>query len=233
MGQVIIKDASVKNPITLIGEMIGPCYGSDTTDPQKNYKRGVNAIKSGHYRALEYAEVWFILEGYSARTIRQFYTCIGGAPTRTQSSTRYIDESGFKYFVPPKIEKAKKEWLLDKYMNAMNVIQDTYQILIEHGIPKEDAANILPLGMTTTVAVRMNARTIMTMAEQRLCTRAYHEYRQLMQDLIDALKNYSKEWKTLCNQIILCKCDKVGWCEEEFSCGKYPKKEKIKLIDVE
>ena len=233
MGQVIIKDITPKNPITLIGEMIGPCYGSDTSDSKKNYKRGMNSILAGHGRVLEYADVWFILDGYSARTIRQFYTHIGGAPTRTQASTRYIDEGNFKYYIPFRIENGNKEWLLDRYMDTMNNIQDTYKTLIENGIPKEDAANILPLGMTTTVAVRMNARTLMSMAEQRLCTRAYSEYRQLMRDIIQALKEYSEEWYILCSRIMKCKCDKVGWCEEEFSCGIYPKKQDVVVVPIE
>ena len=230
MGQVIIKDITPKNPITLIGEMIGPCYGSDTSDSEKNYKRGMNSILAGHGRVLEYGDVWFILDGYSARVIREFYTHIGGAPTRTQASTRYINEGDFKYYIPFKIEYGDKEWLLDRYVDTMNNIKDTYQILVDNGIPKEDAANILPLGMNTTVAIRMNARTLMSMAEQRLCTRAYSEYRQLMFDIIDTLKKYSEEWDILCSRIMRCKCDKVGWCEESQCCGKYPPKENVSII---
>ena len=233
MCQVIIKNATPESPITLAGEMIGPCYGSDTSDPAKNYRRGMNSILAGHGRVLEYMDVWFILDGYSARVVREFYTHIGGAPTRTQASTRYINESNFRYYVPATLENTNREWLLDRYMNTMNNIQDTYQALIDNGIPKEDAANILPLGMNTTVAIRMNARTLMTMAEQRLCNRAYIEYRQLMRDIITALKEYSEEWNTLCSKIMKCKCDKAGWCEEEFSCGKYPKKQDVMVIPVE
>lgn len=233
MGQVIIDENTPKEPMTLIGKMIGPCYGSDTSNNEKNYKRGINSIKDGHFRVLEYANVWFVLSEYSARVIREFYTHIGGAPTRTQASTRYINESNFKYYTPAKIEKSDKEWLLDRYIDTMNNIQDTYQTLIDNGISREDAANLLPLGMYTTVAVHMNARTLMTMAEQRLCSRAYIEYRTLMKEIIDALSNYSEEWSELCNMVMKCKCDKVGWCEEHQSCGKYPKKENIKIMKVD
>lgn len=233
MAKITIKDVTPKNPISLAGEMIGPCYGSDTSDQKKNYKRGMNAILDGHFRTLEYMEVWFIIEDVSARTARQFYTHIGGAPTRTQASTRYINEGDFKYYIPFRIENGNKEWLLDRYIDTMNNIQDTYKTLIDNGIPKEDAANILPLGMTTTVAVRMNARTLMSMAEQRLCSRAYGEYRQLMRDIIQALKEYSEEWYVLCSTIMKCKCDKVGWCEEEFSCGIYPKKRDVMVVPIE
>lgn len=223
MPKITIKNATIKNPISLAGEMIGPCYGSDTSNPEKNYKRGLNAIKAGHGRVLEYADAWFIIEDVSARTARQFYTHIGGAPTRTQASTRYIDEVDFRYYTPSTIAVNKDANNL--YIELMRNINSTYKKLQDMGIPTEDVGGILPLNMMTTVSVRMNARTLMTMAAQRLCTRAYHEYRQLMKDIIVALSDYSEEWKTLCGLVMKCKCDVAGYCCEEFSCGRYPKKD--------
>lgn len=172
MGKVIINEATPKNPITLAGEMVGPCYGSDTSDPKKNYKRGLNCIRSGHGRVMEYMEAWFVLEGYSARVIRELYTHVGGLPTRTQASTRYIDGSDFEYIIPPSI-KANND-VYNEYIDCMRHIQEIYKFLVQfYNVPVEDVANLLPLGMTTTVSIRMNARTLMNMSEQRLCNRAY------------------------------------------------------------
>lgn len=220
--KIIINPVTPVNPITLIGECIGPCYGSDTSNPEKNYKRGLNSVNAGHGRVLEYAETWFTIEGYSARVIRELYTHIGGMPTRTQASTRYIEYGNFDYIIPPKIDK--DPFLRDRYMNVMYQISEGIKDLEAWGAPKEDAANLLPLGMTTTVSVRINARTIIDMAAQRLCNRAYWEYRDLMQNLITELSNYSLEWAELM-KFAQCKCDKVGYCCEEYSCGKYPKKQ--------
>ena len=100
MSKVIIKtDRTCPDPIRLIGEMAGVCYGADTEDIEKNFKRGINCLKSQHGRTFEFPDVYMILDGYSARVIREFYTHIGGLPTRLQSSTRYIDYSknGFEY----------------------------------------------------------------------------------------------------------------------------------------
>lgn len=231
MGQVIIKDVTPKNVLTLIGEMVGPCYGSDTSDREKNYKRGKRCILDGHGRVQEYANAWFILDGYSARVIREFYTAIGGAPTRTQASTRYIDYKDFDYFVPPAIENNQDA--LKEYNKTMDYISTSLQNLENLGIKREDSGNLLPLGMTTVVSVHMNARTLATMSEQRLCARAYHEYRQLMKDIIEALSNYSDEWKELCVMTMKAKCEKVGWCLEHQCCGHMPKKEDTVLITKE
>lgn len=76
--------------------------------------RGLDCLESEHGRTFEFPDVYMVLDGFSARVIREFYTHIGGAPTRLQASTRYIDYAkGFAYFTPPSIERnldAKLAW---------------------------------------------------------------------------------------------------------------------------
>lgn len=224
MGKVIIDEATPKNPITLAGKMVGPCYGSDTSDDGKNYKRGKNCILDNHGRVFEYMTVWFTLDGYSAKTMREFYTHIGGAPTRTQASTRYISYKGFDYIIPPSIQCNDKA--LKKYIDCMeNIAQTTKELQEECVIKAEDANMVLPLGMTTVVSCHFNVRTLIEMSHQRLCNRAYWEFRELMKDIMDALSNYSEEWKYLVDTFFKPKCDVYGYCTEKFGCGKYPKRE--------
>ena len=224
MGKVIIDEATPKNPITLAGKMVGPCYGSDTSDDKKNYKRGKNCILDNHGRVFEYMTVWFTLDGYSAKTMREFYTHIGGAPTRTQASTRYISYKGFNYVIPPSIQRSDKAF--EKYIGCMkNIAQTTKELQEEYGIKAEDANMVLPLGMTTVVSCHFNVRTLIEMSHQRLCNRAYWEFRELMKDIMDALSNYSEEWKYLVDTFFKPKCDVYGYCTEKFGCGKYPKRE--------
>ena len=223
MGKVTINSNTVKKPISLIGEMAGPCYGTDTSDKEKNYKRGLSCLKDGHFRTLEFAEAWLTLDGYSAKVIRELYTHIGGSPTRLQASTRYIKYQDFDYVVPPKIKANEDAYAM--YKACMNAIMEaTTYMQKECGIPQEDSNMVLPLGMETTVCAKYNARTLMAMSEQRLCARAYWEFRELMQDIINALSDYSEEWKTICNMFFKCKCDKSGYCLEHKTCGKHPKK---------
>lgn len=224
MGKVIIDEATPKNPITLAGKMVGPCYGSDTSDDGKNYKRGKNCILDNHGRVFEYMTVWFTLDGYSAKTMREFYTHIGGAPTRTQASTRYISYKGFDYVIPPSIQRNDKAF--KKYIDCMeNIAQTTKELQEECGIKAEDANMVLPFGMTTVVSCHFNVRTLIEMSHQRLCNRAYWEFRELMKDIMDALSNYSEEWKYLVDTFFKPKCDVYGYCTEKFGCGKYPKRE--------
>ena len=223
MSKVIIQNYTAKNPITMIGEEAGICYGADTTDPTKNYKRGLECLKSQHGRTFEFPDIYMILDSYSARLIREWYTHIGGAPTRLQASTRYINyQKEFKYFTPPSIKANEKT--LEIYEDIMSYIAEGLRKLEELGIPKEDSANALPLGMETMVVCKHNLRNLIDMSHQRMCTRAYNEYRKLFSDLCKALREYSEEWKLLVDTYFEAKCDYMGYCTEKFSCGKKHKK---------
>lgn len=50
MGRVMIQNYTCKNPITMIGFEAGICWGADTADEKKNYRRGLDCLESGHGR---------------------------------------------------------------------------------------------------------------------------------------------------------------------------------------
>lgn len=219
MGKVIILSETTKNPISLMGKMSGICYGANVEDELKNYNRGMDCLQSNHGRVLEYPQVYFKLEGYSARVIREFYTHIGGAPTRLQESTRYINyQSGFNFIVPDTILENPRA--LDLYNWEMDNILYTLRELEKLGIPKEDSANLLPLGMTSDIVVRTNARNLIDMSRQRECQRAYWEFRELFNDLKTSLSNYSEQWKYIADNHFMPKCKALGYCPEKKSCKK-------------
>lgn len=228
MGTVIIQKDTTLNPISLIGQEAGICWGADVSDAEKNYKRGLNCIKSNHGRTMEFPDVYMVLDGYSARVIREFYTHIGGAPTRLQASTRYIDyEHSFDSICPSSIKNNRNNEAWGAYINALKTIKNSLQTLDACGIPREDSAMLLPLGMATKVVVKINARTLTDMSRQRMCTRAYWEYRELFKDIYNALCEYSEEWKIFVTENFMAKCDACGYCVEAKCCGKKPTKEKF------
>ena len=229
MGQITIQEETTKNPITLIGKEAGICYGSDTSNSEKNYKRGINNLKSGHGRTMEFPQIFLTIDGYSARVIRELYTHIGGAPTRLQASTRYINYGDFEYVIPPSIQS--NPFATEEYKYVMNIIQDAFVNLQKRGIPKEDIANILPLGMTTTIVLRTNLRNLIDMSHQRLCARAYWEFRQLMKDIMKALSEYSEEWNYIVKNYFKPKCELFGYCNEHDSCGKFSSKKEEPIKD--
>lgn len=226
MGRVLVRDYTTKTPLQMIGESAGFCWGSDISDANKNMKRAIECIASGHGRTMEFPDIHLILDGYSARVIREFYTHIGCLPTRLQSSTRYVDAKSFKYVTPPSVFKNEKAKQV--YDETMEHIREGYAKLEGLGIKREDAAMVLPLGMETVIVDKRNFRNLVDMAKNRMCTRAYWEYRELMNDICEALSSYSGEWNTLIKLCMKPKCEVSGYCTESKSCGRKPKKESIK-----
>lgn len=224
MGRIIIQEETTRDPVSLIGREAGVCWGADIRNAERNYKRGMDCLSSGHGRTWEYPQVYMILDGYSARVIREFYTHIGGSPTRLQASTRYINyQKGFPYVTPPAIAACKDAEKI--YRQAMEEILSAMQKLEAMELPREDIGMLLPLGMETKVVFRTNLRNLIDMAHQRMCTRAYWEYRGLMQDMCHALGEYSDEWKYLVEHYFMPKCEVSGFCTEAKSCGRKPKRE--------
>ena len=226
MGTVTILPETTKNPITLMGSRAGICWNANVSDNEKNYKRGLDCIKSGHGRVMEYVNVEMIIDGYSGKTIREFYTHIGGSPSRLQASTRYINYSkgdGFSYTIPPSIKNdynRTQDW--DKLMKTIN---DHIRSLIDSGVPVEDATMLLPLAYSTKMVDKRNLRNLVDMSRNRMCSRAYWEYRELFKDICNALRGYSDEWKWIVDNLFHAKCDEVGYCTEAKSCGRKPKKD--------
>ena len=247
MGKVIIDTSETTlEPISLIGKKAGSCWGAEIYDYEKNFKRGIDCIQSGHGRALEYPNIIMTLDGYSARVIRELYTHIGGAPTRLQASTRYINYKSFDYITPPKIanfDKSKTQSHTcaspqEIYKSVIDTIESGMTALEQYGLPREDIAMLLPLCMTTKVELKVNLRELIQIFNQRLCTRAYWEFRELMNDIKKALIEYGKsywngdvpcdrnEWELVAKYLFVPKCIKDGVCYEKYSCGRAPKAER-------
>ena len=201
-----------KNPLSLMGECASACWGSTPSS-----QIGIDCIDSGHHRVLEYPDVTLVISEYSARVIREIYTHIIGT-TRLQASTRYIKYGEFDYITPESV--AKNTLALAIYQKIMIAIQNAYKELEDLGIPKEDTANVLPLGMESKIVLKINARAILHMAEVRECNRAYWEFRKFMKELHSVLGSLDEEWNTIMNYA-KPKCEVLGYCNEKNSCGRY------------
>ena len=106
----------------------------------------------------------------------------------------------------------------------MNQIRASYKELLRLGMSKEDAANVLPLGMNTKIVDKHDLRGMINIMNMRLCTRAYKEMRQIVSDIKTELSNYSDEWKWICENLFVPKCEVSGFCTEAKCCGHRPKK---------
>lgn len=226
MGKVTILPETTKKPITLMGRRAGYCWGGDVSDDKKNYERGLDCLKKNHGRVLEFVNIETVFEGWSARVIREFYTHIGGAPTRLQASTRYINCNDFGYVTPDSINNNPQA--KEIYQETMRNISTMTTILNDYlDIPKEDVAMMLPLGMQTINVDKRNLRNVIDMSHQRECSRAYWEYRDLLKEWKKQLRNIDDEWAYLIDNYFKPKCEVLGYCPEGKACKKKFRKEDV------
>lgn len=228
---ITILPQTDKEPLNTIGYCAGVCWNSPVDDKEKNVKRAKSCILSGHTRTAEYPEVYCIVEGYSARCIRELYTHIIGT-TRLQSSTRYVDAKNMDVEQDFYYPFASNPEASEVYKEGLTNIMQTYEKLEELGYPKEDAANILPLGMNTKIVWKINLRALMHFMNMRLCSRAYKEIRQLSNELKTELRKLSTEWEWICDNLLVPKCEAMGYCDEAKSCGrKITKEEMLEAVE--
>lgn len=225
MGTITILPETPKDPLALIGRRAGICWNADITNEEKNIKRGKDCIESGHGRTMEFVDVHMIIDGFSARVMREYYRHVGGMTLYLQASTRYINYKDFDIIRPKSVEKDSEATVT--FNAAVKQLRHSLEALKNIGVPNEDVANLLPLGMTTKTVEKRNLRNLVDMSHQRLCSRAYWEYRsELMPAIMNALRDYSDQWEWIVDGLFKPKCEVTGFCEEKKSCGRKPKKEK-------
>ena len=190
---------------------------------EKKWKLIRHVLDSGHHSVLEHVSFTFFISGVSRALSHQLVRHRIGVSYSQQSQRYCAFEDGFNYVIPPSISKDPE--LLAKFRELMTQINDTYQYFLGKEIPAEDARMVLPNACTTTLTVTMNLRALMHFCEERMCTCAQGEIRQmarsmakLITDKIPELKEYLRE-----------KCYRLGYCNENSkrSCGRKPLKSEV------
>ena len=97
------------------------------------------------------------------------------------------DEHGRGY-----LSDAGREYALrrDTWDDAVITAQNAYNRLIEAGIPAEDARGLMPHAILTRLHWVCSLRELIYVAGLRLCTQAQFEWRQVMAQVVNALRQY-------------------------------------------
>ena len=210
------------DPILAIEEAASNCYDSIPSADGKILKR---CIKSGHTSVTEFCNFTFHIEGVSRALLAQL-TRHRHAGYAVQSQ-RYVKKCEPTYIIPPSIEK--KQEAKEEYCKLMDEIWGNYNKFISLGIAPEDARYMLPNACDTVIELTINLRSLMNFMNERLCSCAQWEIRQLA----IAMKKLIVEQVPLLSQYLVPKCEKYGadngFCTESKrrTCGRRPL-----LVDV-
>lgn len=97
------------------------------------------------------------------------------------------DESGFTHFTPEERDYALRRNAWD---DAILTAENAYKQLVDAGVPAEEARGIMPHAMGTRYHWVVSARTLLGEAGKRLCTQAQFAWRQVMSEIVKALRDY-------------------------------------------
>lgn len=199
------------NPHEAIELAASNCY-----DSIPNGKIMNACYKSGHHSVLEFAQFHFHIEGVSRALTHQLVRHRTGS--FAQRSQRYVNEDGFEFVVPPSIEKLDNN-IRDLYINTIEEIKNAYEVLQTFDIPNEDARYLLPNACCTTIDASFDFRNLIHFMNERLCTRAQWEIRELAQKMRDCVIEVFPEAKAM----LVPKCERfdTAFCPEIKSCGRH------------
>ena len=109
----------------------------------------------------------------------------------------------------------------------MNLIQSYYDILIENGVPAEDARYVLPNACETIIYITMDFRNFFHFLNERLCTRAQKEIRDIAKEMARLAVEACPIIKPYC--VPKCESFSIAYCPEHKSCGRHkPLKEIVR-----
>lgn len=191
------------NPIETIAQIASICYDSNPKDPMKLVR---HLYKSGHHSVFEHIYFTFKIEGISRACSHQLVRhrhC-----SFTQRSQRYCSEGGFHVVLPMSVVETNCK---DDYFDFMDSIESNYAYFQRCGMPNEDARYVLPNACATELYLSCNLRELIHIANERLCSRAQWEIRDLVKEMVSLVDEDLKF-------MLVPKC-KSGWIICNNKCG--------------
>ena len=193
-------------------------------DDEKMLSLIKRVIGSGHYSTIEHIQLTFAIQNVSRACTHQLVR--HRHMSFSQKSQRYVKEKGeFDYIMPKSIENSPE--LAKKFEEFIQNTSNLYQEFIEAGILAEDARSILPNAAASSLVASLNLRELIHLSNLRLCTRAQAEIRSLVKAMVDEVIK-KEPWL---KPYLVPKCERLGYCDEDKSCGRMKTKEELLNIN--
>lgn len=164
--------------------------------------------QSGHMSVFEHINYTFLIDGISRACSHQLVR--HRLASFTQASQRHSHQSEF---IHPEGMSEEQEQV---WKQSIRLSAQTYRLLMEMGMPMEDARSALPNAASTTLVMTMNARELAHFLELRLCNKAQTEIRELAQEI----HKLAKQHFPLLFEHVGPPCFETGECRESKPCGK-------------
>ena len=109
----------------------------------------------------------------------------------SQQSQRYITVKRLdeKIIVPSSVDESN----IGDYIGGIHGASESYQRLVDNGVPREDARFLLPNAVETSMLVTMDGKSLVHFLGLRTCNRAQWEIRTLADMILDQLRAVEPE----------------------------------------
>lgn len=220
------------NPLRLLYTAARTCYSAlspaelweEEATPERMERLIRQVVESGHHSILEHASFTFAIAGISRTASHQLVR--HRLASYSQQSQRYV-RGPFPYVTPASWSRAGEEWLR-RYQEAMAASEHLYQEAVAAGIPPEDARFVLPQAVTTNLTMTMNLRELIHVVGLRTCLRAQWEIRELFNRVAELVRAV----EPFLGSFLVTKCERLGYCDERETCGRYPLRSEIERTKV-
>ncbi len=159
------------NPLETIHAMTRNMFGERITDLSLvDLDDAIDTIreikKTSIQGPLEFVDLTFQVENVPRALTHQLVRTRVGAVYSQESLRFATKKGGFNYDIGPSVNTSDKR---AEYDLIMAHIQDSYQRLVAMGVETQDARGVLPINVLTNIGVKYNLKTLIGVAEVRLC----------------------------------------------------------------
>lgn len=217
-----------KDPLMTCAKAASVCYDSE---PSLKVIKG--CIKSHHESVLEHASFTFKISDISRSCSHQLVR--HRIASYSQQSQRYVKLDNPNWVLPTNYMPYDDETArLERVMLAScEKSLESYEELINgYDCESDEARCVLPNASPTTIVVTMNIRTLMNFFNERLCSRASREIRQVAIKMKKAILNcpdITAVESDVLDNIFVPKCEKydIPFCPEIQCCGRHKRLKEI------
>lgn len=178
---------------------------TETEQLARQYALLERLFRRGHWGPFEHPQITLAIEGISRSCMAQL-TRHRHASFDVQSM-RYVDfsDSTDPAATPSSLtdgghfsretgqvalDGVSSEYARDSYEDLVADAFDWYERMVEHGVPKEDARFVLPIGTRVNLTVSMNARMLLHVEDMRKKADAQWEIREMTEMVHDEFADW-------------------------------------------
>lgn len=204
-----------KDPLMTCAKAASMCYKSK---PSLSLVKG--CIKSHHESILEHASFTFEITGISRSCSHQIVR--HRLASYSQESQRYVNVTNPEWVLPVYKDSREARVMIQSCERSL----EAYEELEQESCSKDEARCVLPNATPTSLVMTMNIRSLTNFFNERLCSRASKEIREVAHAMRKAIYSCpdlsGEEWDVL-DSLFVPKCERydIPFCPEHKGCGKH------------